>query len=134
MKKLYALTGVLLIAVMLSSIGFAAADLAYWPFLEIPEQTKGIIWYFATDIDGDGVNEFSGRDVVKSSIVCDWWDNLGNLGTIDPVLILRTNNYVVFVFCPRDLPDGADGTSVTGMLKNGDEFLASGPGFTYRTK
>jgi len=143
MKKLYALAGVLLIAVMLSSIGFAAADVVWWPELMIPEQAQGLIWYFDTDLDDDGINEFSGRDVVRRSvmaIVSGADDGLDY--EVNPLIILRTEDYVILFFLPRafpELPLDENGlmystTWVRGVLKNGEGFEASGPGFTFRTK
>lgn len=131
MKKLCALTAVLLAAVMLSSVGLAAAEVVYFPELIVPEKTKGIIWYFSTDVDGDGVADFNGNNIRRNTIVVEWWTNDGNGGFLHPLVIITTKNTVMLVFCPRSLPDRADGNSVTGMLKNGAEFLASGPGFTY---
>jgi hypothetical protein len=132
MKKLYVLAGVLLLAVMLTSVGIAAAEVAYYPSLEA--KAKGIIWYFSTDVDGDGVADFNGNNVIRCSIVAEWWDDDANGGTLHPLLILTTKNYVMLVFLPWSLPDLATGNQVTGTLRNGEEFLASGPGFTFRTK
>ena len=141
MKKQYVLATVLLLAVMSATVSFAAADVVFFPELIIPEQTKGIIWYFSTDVDGDGVNDFNGNNVIKRSVVAEWWADVDGDGVTDesgflhPLLILTTKNYVMLVFCPRDLPDLATGSQVTGTLRfTGEEFLASGPGFTYRTK
>lgn len=139
MKKLYALAGVLLLTVMLSSIGLAAAQEYTWfPTLTIPALGKatGLVWVINTR----DVTDFSGFDVKLRSIVCtvtgamDYHDYV-----VKPLLILPTKDYVIIVFLPRafpQLPLDADGlmysaTWVTGTLKNGETFLASGPGFTW---
>lgn len=136
MKKLYALAGVLLLTVMLSSIGLAAAQEQIYPTLTIPEKTKGLVWVVNTR----DVTDFSGFDVKLRSIVCIVTGAVDGVDYIvKPLLILPTMNYVIIVFLPRafpQLPLDADGlmysfTWVTGTLKNGDTFLASGPGFTW---
>ena len=140
MKKIPVLAGILLIAVMLGSVGLAAADVVYYPELLVPEKTRGLIWYFSTDVDADGVADFSGRDVVRCSVVANValdYDGDGLIDEIveaDPLLILRTRKYVVLFFLPRGLPAEGDAlaTYVSGALKNGEEFLASGPGYAYR--
>jgi hypothetical protein len=125
LKRAYVLAGVLVLsAVMFASIGAAAAQEVHFADLEIAG--KGIIWHFSTQ---EAIEPFSGKDVVKCSVVATWWDEDGVETTIDPLLILTTKNCVMLIFRPRDLPEDSEGTMVTGILKNGDEFLATGPGF-----
>ena len=141
MKRKIVLAAVLALSViMIASLGLAAAQ-TYSPLLQTTG--KGVVWYFSTDADGDGVRDFNGNNVKLSSIVCTWWgaeyDKDGNMiqyyyETIKPLLVLTTKNYVILVFCPRSLPDSSvtvEGNAVDGMLKNGDLFTASGPGWTW---
>jgi hypothetical protein len=113
---------------MFASIGAAAAQTQYFADLEIA--ARGIIWHFNTQ---EALPEpFSGKDVVKSSVVAITWDEDGVETTLDPLLIITTKNCVILIFLPRDLPtEETAGTMVTGTLKNGDEFLATGPGFGF---
>jgi hypothetical protein len=128
MKRKFVLVGTLtLIVLMLAAIGFAAAQQYFSADLIIPTKLKGTIWYFNTADAG-----FSGRDVIKSSIVATAFGVDDNVYILKPVLILTTKDYVMLVFCPRSLP-GVDcpWAIVTGTLINGDMFEASGPGFTW---
>jgi hypothetical protein len=137
MKKLYALAGVLLIAVMLSSIGLAAAQ-DLFPTLTIPEKTKGLVWVINTR----DVTDFSGFDVRLRSIVCTVQGAVdGELYVVKPLFILPTKDYVIIFFLPRAFPQLSvhpvtgytySTTFVEGTLKDGESFLASGPGYTYR--
>jgi len=138
MKKLYALAGVLLVTVMLSSIGLAAAQELLFPTLTIPALGKatGLVWVINTR----DVTDFSGFDVKLRSIVCIVSGAVDGLDrVVKPLLILPTKDYVIIFFLPRafpQLPLDENGymysaTWVTGTLKNGETFLASGPGFTW---
>ena len=136
MKKLYALAGVLLLAVVLSSIGLAAAQYDLYPTLTIPDKTKGLVWIINTR----DVTDFSGFDVKLRSIECTVTGAVDGIDyRVKPLLILPTMDYVIIVFLPRafpQLPLDTTGlmysaTWVTGTLKNGDTFIASGPGFTW---
>jgi hypothetical protein len=137
MKKLYAIAGVLLAAVMLASIGSAVAEQVY-PILIIPEQTRGLIWYFQTN--EEGVTDFRGFDVKLRTVECIVWGAVDDVQyVLKPLLIIPTRDYVIIVFLPRafpQLPLDENGlmysaTYVTGELRNGDTFEAAGPGFTY---
>ena len=131
MKRRYILAATLvLLAMMLASIGLAIAQTEFYPALEVPTKLKGMVWYFKTYDDVSG--SFNGKDVIKSSIVAYAWDNDGNYHYLQPVVILKTQNYVFLFFCPRNLPTvDIAGTTVTGELTNGDSFIASGPGFAW---
>ena len=126
MKRAYVLAGALILSVMmLASIGAAAAQDIHYADLEIA--ARGIIWHFNTQ---EAIEPFSGKDVVKCSVVAHTWDTEGNDYYIKPILILTSKNCVMLIFWPRALPDvETDGSEVTGLLKNGDEFVATGPGF-----
>jgi hypothetical protein len=139
MKRKIVLAEVLALSVMIvASLGLAAAQITYYPILET--KGNGAVWYFCTKGEDWG---FNGNDVKLKSIVCTWWgaeyDKDGNIiqsyyETIKPLLVLTTKNYVILVFCPRSLPDSSvtiEGNAVDGMLKNGDLFTASGPGWTW---
>jgi hypothetical protein len=128
LKRAYVLAGALILSVvMLASIGAAAAQEIHYADLEI--KARGIIWHFNTQ---EAIEPFSGKDVVKSSVVATTWDEDGVETTLDPLLIITTKNCVILIFLPRDLPtEETAGTMVTGTLKNGDEFLATGPGFGF---
>jgi hypothetical protein len=133
MKRTYVLIAVLALSVMmLSSIALAAAE-SYTPLLEI--KAKGTVWIFSTDADGDGVRDFNGNNIKKSTIVAYVYDNDFNYHQLKPIMIITTKNFVMLIFCPktiRALPDCSNGVSgVEGLLKNGDDFIASGPGFTW---
>jgi hypothetical protein len=137
MKKVYALAGVLLLAVMLSSIGLAAAQEEIFPTLTIPEKTKGLVWVINTR----DVTDFSGFDVKLRSIVCTVTGYIDGIDyVVKPILILPTKDYVIIVFLPKAFPQlPADQTTgltyfatfVTGTLKDGTPFIASGPGFAF---
>jgi hypothetical protein len=136
MKKLYALAGVLLLTVMLSSIGLVAAEQLF-PTLTIPALGKatGLVWVINTR----DVTDFSGFDVKLRSIVCTVTGAVDGVDyVVKPLLILPTKDYVIIVFLPRAFPqlplDPDTGLMystnyVSGELKNGDTFIASGPGF-----
>ncbi len=136
MKKLYQLVGVLLLAVMLTSIGVVAAQEQVYPTLTIPAKTKGLVWVINTR----DVTDFSGFDVKLRSIVCTVTGAVDGVDyVVKPFFILPTKDYVIIVFLPRafpQLPLDEKGlmysTSwVTGTLRNDDTFQASGPGFTW---
>ena len=50
---------------------------------------------------------------------------------LEPTAIVKTKNFVMLIFLPRNLPDAEIvGTTVSGALANGDTFLSSdGGGF-----
>ena len=125
MKKLQVLAGVFLLALMLVSIGVAAAEISQWPTLDVAKGGKK--WTIYTR----DVTDFSGRDVVKSSIVATWYGEDGIEHVVVPNAISQNDNVVVLHFSQKDLPAAAVGTFVRGLLENGEEFEASGPGFTY---
>ena len=136
MKRLYVLTGVLLAALMLTSIGVAAAQELIFPTLTIPEKANGLIWV----IDTRDVTDFSGFDVKLRTVVCSVQGAVDGVSyDVKPLLIIPLKDYVIIVFLPRafpQLPLDENGlmyveSDVTGELRNGDTFLASGPGFTY---
>jgi hypothetical protein len=131
MKSRYVLAGTLvLLTMMLTLIGSAAAQIEFYPAIQVPPKLKGTVWYFKTYDDSSGA--FDGRDVIRSSVVAYCYDNDGNYYYLKPVLILKTQNYVFLFFCPKDLPTvDIAGTTVEGKLTNGDTFYASGPGFTW---
>jgi hypothetical protein len=133
MKKLYAIAALLLLVAMLASIGVAAAEQNYDMYLVIPEQHKGRVWSMPMDANFDGVPDFNSRDIVKNSVVGYWFDeNTGLEGYIYPTAVVTHANSVEFHFHQKDLPaGGATFTFVMGSLKNGDTFVAAGPGFTY---
>ena len=127
MKRAYILAGVLVLsAVIFASIGAAAAQPVHFADLEIT--SRGVVWHFNTQ---EAIEPFSGNDVVKNSVVATTWDEDGVETTVEPHLILTIEKSVILVFLPKGLPDGAAGTKVTGTLTNGDEFLATGPGFAF---
>ena len=142
MKRSCVLAGTLaLIVMMFASVGFAAAchvptppppprdPIEYYPTLEIKQ--NGMIWYFQTMDDSSGA--FNGMKVIKHTVEAYYFDADGNGPyTLDPVAIVTTKNWVMLVFNPRSLPTGeASASGVTGDLTNGDNFIASGPGFTW---
>jgi hypothetical protein len=134
MKKLCAIAAVLLIVAMLASISVTAAEAQnYDMYLVIPEQHKGRVWSMPMDTNFDGVPDFNSKDIVKDSIVGYWFDEITGLdGYIYPTAVVTHVNSVEFHFNPNDLPaGGATLTFVMGSLKNGDTFVATGPGFTY---
>lgn len=149
-QKLIALVTVALLTIMLASMSSALAckpptnpppppqpPQEFSPLLET--RAQGVIWYFSTDADGDGVSDFNGNNIKLNTVVATWYgeDANGNfIGpiTIKPLLILTTKDYVMLVFLPRSLPGSSitvEGNAVEGYLKNGDHFVASGPGWTY---
>jgi hypothetical protein len=138
MKRLYVLTGVLLAALMLTSIGVVAAQELepLFPTLTIPEKTNGLVWVISTR----DVTDFSGFDVKLRTVVCEVQGAVDGLTYyVKPLLIIPLKDYVIIVFLPRafpQLPLDENGlmyanSAVTGELRNGDTFLASGPGFTW---
>jgi hypothetical protein len=136
MKKLYSLAGILLLTMMLASIGVAAAQEQIYPTLTIPEKTKGLIWVINTR----DVTDFSGFDVKLRSIECTVTGAVNGVDYIvKPLLLIPSKDYVIIVFLPGafpQLPLDKNGLTfsqnwVTGTLRNGDTFLASGEGFTW---
>jgi hypothetical protein len=121
MKKLYALAGVLMLAVMLSSIGLAtAADLN--PTMDV--LGKGIVWVVNTR----DVTDFSGKDATSIQA---WWGAGEGWNEITPRMIVQTDKTIMLIFDPATLQGiEATETQVTGFV--GElTFTAAGPGFVW---
>jgi len=114
-------------------IGVAAAENHYDLYLVAPANHKGRVWSMSLDPDFTGVPVFNGKDIVKSSIVVYWSNSFtGTEGYLTPTAIVSHHLSVEFHFDKNDLPaEGADFNYITGTLKNGDTFIATGAGFTY---
>jgi hypothetical protein len=125
MKSTRVLAGLLTLSIVAFAFIASVSATVYYPSLT--NALGGMIWYFRTNGD------FSGKDIVKSSIVAEYWvvDGGEATFTITPSKIVITEGLVMLFFNPRNLPDHADGTRVSGTLVNEDSFIASGPGFVF---
>lgn len=136
MKKM---CGIIALAILsIAVLGCIASAAAYEIYPEDPTISKnGNVWQFDTRTS---VSDFSGNDVVASSIVATYFTQTGGVGS-DPHIIVPKNivlndNKVELVFDPTDLPVlPADtvvlSTQITGTLTDGRTFIATGPGFTF---
>jgi hypothetical protein len=146
MKRSCVLAGtIILLAVMFASVGFAAAchvptpptphePIEYYPALEI--KLNGMIWCFkTTDVDTSTgePGSFNGMQVIKSSIKAWCWGEDAITIYLDPVAIVKTRDFVMLMFLPRNLPKAVMiGTTVAGELTSGDTFLSyDGGGFAW---
>jgi hypothetical protein len=83
---------------------------------------------------------FYGLDVKSDTITVkgEWLDADGNpqLDTVCPSKIILACDYIGLYFHPHSLAKDYEsvGSEVTGTLKNGDTFKASGPGWDWRHK
>jgi hypothetical protein len=136
MKKL---CGIVALAVLLIALlGCIASAAAYNIFPEQPAiSANGNVWQFKTHT---AVSDFSGKDVVASSIVATYFTSTGGGPSVPNVVapknIVLNDNKVMLVFDAKDLVIPADtivlSTQITGTLaSNGETFIATGPGFTY---
>jgi hypothetical protein len=84
-------------------------------------------WQVGTD------NLFSGKDVIASSVAAYYIDDAGNQVPLQIKHVVLTPTEIKVQFDAKDLPaaGSAVSTVVTGALKSGDTFLATGPGFTW---
>lgn len=124
MKHTYVSAGIVaLLIVAIAAVATVAATIN----LELTYQSNSnkIVWRFNTN------GQFSGKEIVESSIVAVYWLEDGIEHTVTPGQIITTNNHVALVFDSTGFPDHASGARVTGQLINGNDFLATGPGFTW---
>jgi hypothetical protein len=133
MKKCLLVGLVVLLIITFASVGFVAAmDATFYPALTIAH--KGRVWTVDTT-DGAGGLMFSGKDVkVKSIIATYYLDTAPEVPiTIVPKDIDVCKNHITLTFAAKDLPRSGTvlASNVQGTLKNGDTFLASGPGWTW---
>lgn len=128
MKKRYGIAGLLLMMlVLMTSISFVAAY-DYEP--ELMHRAHGKTWWFSTNDPTTGDTMFSGKYVDKTEIVAKYWiDSVYT--TIVPKNIVLSEHKVTLFFYAEDIPDEVDGAVVTGELKNGMTFEASGPGWMW---
>jgi hypothetical protein len=135
MNKKLVLAGLLAISVIaLGTASFAGAQITYYLYPINYKVTKYVVvWYFKTTTDLL-YGPFDGRTVMKSTVIAYAMDANGNyLPVKPPFLIVTTKDYVILFFLSSALPaHNPDGSScVTGSLKSGDSFTASGPGWVW---
>ncbi|MCJ7634235.1 hypothetical protein MUP77_17830 [Candidatus Bathyarchaeota archaeon] len=136
MKKICGIIAlaILSIAVLVCIAPAAAYDI----FPEDPTiSANGNVWQFDTRTS---VPDFSGNDVVATTIVATYFTQTGGSGS-DPVVVVPKNivlndNKVQLVFDPEDLPVLPPdtivlSTQITGTLTDGRTFIATGPGFAF---
>ena len=135
MNKKLIITGITLLSIIALACfpSFANAEIyTYYP--DGKTSGNGNVWQFNTVDKFDETKFFSGNDVVLTSIEATYWDSSGIYHILVPKNIVLNDNKVQLVFNPQDLPNEAEGTSITGQLSNGETFQVTGPGFTYRIK
>jgi len=128
MKSKCVLAGFLALTIVaFACVASVSAQYDYTPYLT--STPGGVIWTFKTN------GEFSGREIIKSSVVATYWivnpDKSLSIYNPIPRQITLTDKLVTLVFDLADLPAHADGNSVSGTLTDGKTFLASGPGFAF---
>ncbi len=136
MKKICAL--VVLAVLSIALLGLIASAAAYEIYPEDPAiSANGNVWQFKTHT---AVSDFSGNDVVASSIVATYFTQTGGTGsdshTVVPKNIVLNDNKVMLVFDATDFPALPPdtvvlSTQITGTLANSDTFIATGPGFVF---
>lgn len=115
--------------VVMTSVSVFALPV-YFP--ELFNRSHGKIWWISTNDPIHGDMMFSGKYVDESTIVAQYYIG-GEYTEVVPKRIVLTTHKVTLYFDPADLPEEqTDGTVVTGALKNGLEFEATGPGFLKR--
>ncbi|MCX6653541.1 MAG: hypothetical protein NTY03_00310 [Candidatus Bathyarchaeota archaeon] len=128
------LLALIVINMIIPSIYPVSATRIYYPVAK--GLWNGNIWYFYTYDTLHSPSEwtFSPRDVVLSSIVTYYKLN-GVITYVKPLFVLLDpwHNIVWVFFNPKDIPDTTlEKIWITGTLKNGDTFVASGPGPMWR--
>jgi hypothetical protein len=124
-----------LTALMLVSSFAVFADPVYYPQLFIKSQ--GRQWYFFGD---NPVPMFNAKDVDEYSLRAYYAVPDGAGGVIITYIHILgvniSNDKVTITIDPNEIPStlGPEDftTGVTGMLMDGTEFLATGPGFMWR--
>jgi hypothetical protein len=136
MKKIYGIVALALL--LIAVLGCIASAAAYDIFPEEPKiSANGNVWQFHTHTS---VSDFSGNDVVASSIVATYFTQTGGVGSnpiiVVPKNIVLNNNKVELVFNAQDFPPLPPdtvvlSTQITGTLVDGRTFIATGPGFAF---
>jgi len=140
MKRTRIIAGMLAVSIviLLSSVLQASATLySFTPGSGYTVTPRGNVWKLSTAaaIAGNVFSPFSGKDVNPDTIEATIWHYCPNEPglhdhTLKPMRVTLTDKFIILVFDPKELPDSAETTSVTGTFNNGeDTFLATGPGF-----
>jgi hypothetical protein len=126
-SKLVIAALVVMAAMMIASLSSALAT-TWYPVLTI--SNKEVVWVI------DTMKLFSGQDVLVTSILINYWyrDAAGVLTQgpqLFPVKVSQSGWQVKLWFDPATFPETAEFSVVTGLLANGDDFSAQGPGWTW---
>jgi hypothetical protein len=124
MKKLLVLVSALAFSMMFVFSSTVFATLIPGATITYPiEANSPPMWYINT------VSLFSGKDVIKNSIIVSY--EYEGTHYIEPKAVILKEDQVWLVFNPTDFPAEADSTFATGNLINGDTFEATGPAMAW---
>jgi len=140
MNKKRLIAGMLAVsmAILMSSILQASATLySFTTGSGYTVTPQGNVWKLDTTkaIANSVYSPFPGKDINASTIEATIWHTCPNnltphSHTIEPMRVILTDKFIILVFDPKELPDSALSTSVSGEFNNGeDSFFATGPGF-----